>query len=397
MRSLAARLTITFTLIALVSITAVSAIINRVIGLQFNDYLINGPFAGQAASGHGGMRARMLANLIGPLEEGFLQSVNEWIWITGIVTALVAALLGVLFAKRLTAPLHELAVAAKTIAQGDLTHRVEVNTKDEIGQLAASFNKMAMSIERNNQLRHRLLGDIVHELKTPLTVVRGNIEAMLDGVIEPSQKKLAAIHTETLLLSRLLNDLRDLALAEERQLRLETERANIGYIIRQVVEMFRPRAVEESKHLEVEIGEDLPPVNVDSDRISQVLYNLIANAFQYTAEGDTVKISANIDLAIGGGVDNPAVLVSVEDSGEGISKEDLPYVFNHFYRVDESRARVTGGSGIGLAIVKHLVEAHGGRVWAKSVLEAGSTFSFTLPTIQSGESNDGETMERAVV
>lgn len=397
MRSLAARLTITFTLVALVSITVVSAIINRVIGMQFNDYLINGPFANMTGAGHGGMRARMLAQLIGPLEQGFLQSVNMWIWATGIVTALVAALLGMLFAKRITAPLHQLAVAAKKIARGDLAHRVEVTTEDEIGQLATSFNKMAMSIERNNQLRHRLLADIVHEIKTPLTVLRGNIEAMMDGVIEPSQKKLAAIHTETMLLSRLLDDLRDLSLAEEKQLKLEKERANVGYIIRQVVEMFRPRAAEEAKSIEVDLGDDLPPVSVDSQRISQVLYNLIANAFQYTAEGDTIKVGTRLDSTMGGGVDHPVVLVSVEDTGEGISKEDLPYVFDHFYRVDESRARASGGSGIGLAIVKHLVEAHGGRVWAKSEPEVGSTFFFTLPPV-GADAHTGDGVEtRAAV
>lgn len=382
MRSLAARLTITFTLIALLSITIVSGIINWAIGRQFTYYLMHGPFAGSAGPGRGFMHSRMLLNMIGPLEQGFLQSVNKWVWITGLITALVAALAGLLFARRITAPLKELAVAAGKISHGDLSHRVEVQSEDEIGQVAKSFNSMAQSIERNNQLRHRLLVDIVHEIKTPLTVLRGNVEAMLDGVIEPTPKKLAAIHTETLLLTRLLNDLRDLSLAEERQLKLETRRSDIASIIRHVVEMFRPHAGEESKSLDVELAEDLPPVLVDSDRISQVLYNLIANAFQYTSEGDHIRISARLDRTIAGGVDNPVVLVSVEDTGEGIPEGDLPYVFDHFYRVDESRARASGGSGIGLAIVKHLIEAHGGQAWVKSELGMGSTFFFTLSPAQ---------------
>jgi len=378
MRSLVAKLTITFTLIALASITAVSAIINWAIGKQFSYYLMHGPFA-NAAPGRGMMHSRMLLQMLGPLEQGFLQSVNKWIWITGIITALIAALAGLLFAKRITAPLKKLAVAANKISHGDLAHRVDIRSEDEIGQLAKSFNSMAKNIERSNQLRRRLLADIVHEIKTPLTVLRGNLEAMLDGVVEPNPKKIAAIHTETLLLSRLLDDLRDLSLAEEKQLKLETQKANAGYIIRQVVEMFRPRAGEESKHLDIELAEELPLVLVDSDRISQVLYNLIANAFQYTAEGDSIKVSARIDRSIAGGADNPVVLVSVEDTGEGISGDDLPYVFDHLYRVDKSRARSSGGSGIGLAIVKHLIEAHGGRVWAKSEPGVGSTFFFTLP------------------
>lgn len=378
MRSIAARLTLTFTVIALVSITVVSLIINWAIGRQFDYYLGHSPFA-NGVPRNPGMHSQMMLHVLGPLEQGYLQSVNKWIWVAGLISAFVAGLMGLLFAKRITAPLHELAVAAKNISHGDLAHRVDVSSEDEIGELAKSFNAMAKSIEKNNQLRRRLLGDIVHEIKTPLTVLRGNLEAMLDGIIEPTPKKLAAIHTETLLLSRLLDDLRDLSLAEEKQLKLETHKENVGHIIRQVVEMFRPRAKEESKHLELRLSEDIPPVSVDRDRISQVLYNLIANAFQYTSEGDTVRVGTHLDRSIAGGVDNPVVMISVEDTGEGISEEDLPYVFDHFYRVDESRARVSGGSGIGLAIVKHLVEAHGGRVWARSELGSGSTFFFTLP------------------
>lgn len=386
MRSLAARLTMTFTIVALVSITVVSAIINWAIGRQFNDYLEQNPFSITGPPWqsmiHPGV---MYHHMIGPLEQGFLQSVNKWIWVAGLLTAIMAALVGIFIARKITAPLKDLAVAARKISRGDLAHRVEVKSEDEIGQVARSFNAMAKSIEKNNELRHRLLVDIVHEIKTPLTVVRGNLEAMLDGIIEPSPKKLAAIHTETLLLSRLLNDLRDLSLAEEKQLKLEVKQENIGYIIRQVVEMFRPRSNDESKHLNVELKEDLPAVLADRDRLSQVLYNLIANAFQYTSEGDYIRIGAHLDTAIGGGVDQPVVTVSVEDTGEGISEKDLPYVFDHFYRVDESRSRASGGSGIGLAIVKHLIEAHGGRVWAKSELGKGSTFSFTLPIAQTAK------------
>jgi len=393
MRSIAARLTLTFTVIALISITVVSLIINWAIGRQFNYYLEHGPCASGVPQ-NPTMHSKIM-HMIGPVEQGYLQSVNKWIWVAGLVSALVAGLMGLLFAKRITAPLNELAAAAKKISHGDLTHRVDVSSEDEIGELAKSFNSMAKSIDKNNQLRRRLLGDIVHEIKTPLTVVRGNIEAMLDGVIEPTPKKLAAIHTETLLLSRLLDDLRDLSLAEEKQLKLQTRQENVGHIIRQVVEMFKPRAKEESKHLEFELSEDLPSVSVDRDRISQVFYNLIANALQYTSEGDTVKIGTRLDRSIAGGADDPVIMVSVEDTGEGISEEDLPYVFDHFYRVDESRARVSGGSGIGLAIVKHLVEAHGGRVWARSELGNGSSFFFTLPPVLPDEKdkNTPETRE----
>ncbi|MCL6472579.1 MAG: HAMP domain-containing protein [Firmicutes bacterium] len=391
MRSLVVKLALTFTIVALLSITVVSIIINWAIGRQFNNYLERGPFGvpgGPPWYRGMGPGEMFYHHVIGPLEQSFLQSVNKWIWVAGLLAAAIAALAGFIIAKRMTAPLKDLAVAAKEISRGDLAHRVEIQSDDEIGQVARSFNAMARSIEKSNELRRRLLGDIVHEIKTPLTVVRGNIEAMLDGVIEPTPKKLAAIHTETLLLARLLNDLRDLSLAEGKQLKLETQVEDIGSIIRQVVEMFKPRATEEAKQLSIELNNDIPPALVDRDRISQVLYNLIANAFQYTSKGDYIKISARVDTAVGGGIDNPVVLVSVADSGEGISEKDLPYVFDHFYRVDESRARSSGGSGIGLAIVKHLIEAHGGHVWVKSKPGEGSTFFFTLPIAQEIELSD---------
>lgn len=382
MRSLAARLSIIFTTVALSSITIASIIINWAIGRQFSYYLVHGPFANSEVPWQRMMHSRMMLRMLGPVEQSFLQSVNKWIWVAGLLTAFMAALVGTLFARRITAPLKELAFAAKKISHGDLAHRVDIKSEDEIGELARAFNSMSKSIEKNTELRRRLLADIVHEIKTPLTVVRGNLEAMMDGVIEPTHNKLAALHTETILLARLIDDLRDLSLAEARQLKLEMRSENIGYIIRQVTEMFRPRAGDESKELIVELLEDLPQVYIDRDRISQVLYNLIANALQYTTGGDRIKVGAQLDKTVAGGADHPVILVCVEDTGEGISQEDLPYVFDHFYRVDESRARSSGGSGIGLAIVKHLIEAHGGRVWAKSEVGKGSTFFFTLPIVQ---------------
>ncbi|HEY3374677.1 MAG TPA: ATP-binding protein [Candidatus Aquicultor sp.] len=398
MRSLSAKLTIIFTAIALASITAVSLIINWAIGRQFSAYLGYGQMEGPGEMLVPPSPGRMLLHhVLGPLEQSFLQSVNKWIWFAGLLAAIIAAVIGLLFAKRITAPLADLANAAKKISHGDLAHRVTIKTDDEIGDVAKSFNSMAKSIEKNNELRQRLLADIVHEIKTPLTVVRGNLEAMLDGVIEPTPKKIAALHTETLLLSRLLDDLRDMSLAEAGQLKLEMKRENIGYVISQVVEMFKPRSTEEHKHLELDLHEDLPVVMIDRDRISQVLYNLIGNAFQYTTEGDTIKIRATLDTTLAGGVDNPTILVVVEDTGAGIAESDLPYVFDHFYRVDQSRARVSGGSGIGLAIVKHLVEAHGGQVWAKSEFGRGSTFYFALPTPEAaGADHSAPSVKHAV-
>jgi two-component system sensor histidine kinase BaeS len=379
MRSLMARIMFTFTFIAVFSIVIVSIVINRVIADQFADYLMHGPMAGSAHPGSPQLGARLMLHMLsGPLEQSFIQSVNKSTWITALITAALAALVGVLFARKITAPIKELSKAARKISGGDLSQRVTVNSNDEIGELGKAFNTMSTSIEKNIQLKHRLMVDVVHEIKTPLTVIQGNLEAMLDGVIEPTPKKIAAIHTETLLLARLLNDLRDATLAQENELDLQRELQNIGPIARQVVEMFEPRAREEQKNLEARIPDGLPDSFIDQQRISQVLYNLLNNALKYTGEGDSIKIDVHIDTEING-TGKPVILVTISDTGTGISDEDLPHVFDHFYRVDESRARISGGSGIGLAIVKHLVEAHGGIVWAKSELGVGSSFFFTIP------------------
>jgi signal transduction histidine kinase len=379
MRSLTARLIFTFSIIAFLSITVVSIVINRVIADQFTSYLMHGPMA---VSGHPGspqMGASLMLHILsGPLEQSFLRSVNQWTWITAILTASIAALVGVLFARRITAPLKELSEAAQKISDGDFSQRVAINSDDEIGELGKAFNKMSANIKRNTNLKHRLMIDIVHEIKTPLTVIQGNLEAMLDGVIEPTPKKIAAIHTETLLLARLVNDLRDSTLAQENELGLRREFQDIGPIARQVVEMFEPRACEEQKHLQMTISGELPDIYIDQQRISQVLYNLLNNAFLYTKEGGSITVRVYLDSVIDAPGSN-SIFVSVTDTGIGISKEDLPHVFDHFYRVDESRSRASGGSGIGLAIVKHLVEAHGGVVWVESEMRRGSTFIFTIP------------------
>lgn len=379
MRSLMAKIIFAFTVIALFSIATVSIVINRVLTGQFADYLLHGPMADSAHPGSAQMGARLMLHILsGPLEKSFLQSVNKWTWITAVITAAIAALAGIIFAGKITAPLKELSEAAQRISGGDLSQQVSVDSEDEIGELGKAFNTMSTNIEKNIQLKHRLMVDVVHEIKTPLTVIQGNLEAILDGVIEPTPKKIAAIHTETMLLARLINDLRDTTLMQENELRLQRELQNIGPIARQVVEMFEPRTQEENKKLDVSIPEDLPNTHIDQQRISQVLYNLLNNAFMYTNEGDNIRISVRLDTDINGS-GCPVILISISDTGVGISEEDLPYVFDHFYRVDESRARASGGSGIGLAIVKSLVEAHGGMVWVKSKPGEGSAFSFTIP------------------
>ncbi len=331
----------------------------------------------------------MIEPILNPLDQDFLRSVNLSVLLSALAVGVVALVLGSLLFRQITAPLGALSAAAEAVTAGDLSRTVEVSSNDEIGRLGRSFNTMASSLARAETLRHNMVVDIAHELRTPLAVIQGNLEALLDGVFDLTLDNVASIHEETMLLSRLVADLRDLALAEAGQLKLARERADLTALAARVVDSFQAQALEKGVTLTAELAPDgstdpvlsgaeglaevLPPMEVDVQRVSQVLFNLLSNALRYTPTGGTITVRAE---HVGG-----QVQVAVADTGEGIPPEDLPHVFERFYRADKSRARASGGSGLGLAIAKQIVEAHGGRIWAKSWIGVGSTFVFTLPTL----------------
>jgi signal transduction histidine kinase len=288
-----------------------------------------------------------------------------------LVVGVVALILGSVFFFHITAPVRDLTGAAEAIAAGDLSQRVTLRTGDEIGRLGRAFNTMADALDQAERLRRHMVADIAHELRTPLSLVQGSLEAILDGMYELNLENVDSVHEETLVLTRLVNDLRDLALAEAGQLRLEEEDVDMTDLITRSAERFRAQAAEQGVSLATDLSTDLPTVRGDRQRISQVLINLLSNALRYTPAGGQVVVAAQPGSA--------EVLVSVADTGEGIASEDLPYVFERFYRADKSRARTSGGSGLGLAISRQIVEAHGGRIWAESQMGVGSTFAFTLP------------------
>ena len=299
------------------------------------------------------------------------QALNHFLIWGALLAAAVAFLITYFLSRRISAPVKALTLAARQLGQGDLSQRVQSKEKGEVGELARAFNSMAESMERNEQLRRNMIADIAHELRTPLSNIKGYLEAMHDGMVKPGLDAIRSLDEETNLLSRLVDDLQELSLAEAGELKLECRIEDIRKILRQVIAMKQPQADAKRISLSAVLPKKLPPVNIDSRRISQVLLNLIDNAITHTPQEGVITITARR-------LDN-WVEIDVEDTGEGISAEHLPNVFERFYRVDKSRARATGGTGLGLAIAKSLVEAHGGKIEAQSKEGEGSRFSFTIP------------------
>ncbi|KAA3644068.1 MAG: HAMP domain-containing protein [Chloroflexi bacterium] len=301
----------------------------------------------------------------------FLGSVSRSVLWAGIAAGIVALVLGSLLFFQITRPLRSLSAAAQSIAKGDLSKRAWIGNHDEVGQVARSFNQMADKLQNYEAERQNMTADIAHELRTPLSVIQGNLEAMLDNVLPASAKELALLHQETILLNRLISDLRTLSLADAGQLNLRKHPVNLAELIDQAIERLQLRVHEKGINLRTDISADLLPVQADPERLSQVLTNLVDNALRYTYDGTQVVIAA--------GNTTEGIQVSVTDDGPGIPEEELPNLFDRFWRAEKSRNRMTGGSGLGLAIVKQLVTAHGGSVWAENLPGAGIQFNFTVP------------------
>lgn len=313
--------------------------------------------------------------VMGPQEETFLTSVHQsliWVGLAILAAGLAASYT---LARGITVPLRNLSRAAEQIEQGNYNQKVTVETKDEVGQLADMFNRMAETLATNTGLRRQLLANIAHELRTPLAVIQGHLEGMMDGVIEPSREQLSSLHEEAIRLNRLIKDLRDLSLAEVRQLALEKRPADINQLIGRAITMLKPLADAKELQISCRLDTDLPEIVVDSDRITQVFYNLLVNAIRYSPPAGSVQVTTALAEA---GNQN-WLKVSVADSGPGIAPEDAPYIFDHFFRGDKSRDRKSGGSGLGLAIVKQLVDIHGGQVTVENKLHNGSVFHVLLP------------------
>ncbi len=307
---------------------------------------------------------------LAPAEQNFLDQLRGTLIIAALVAGAIGVGLGLLISRTVAAPLSDLAQSARAFAAHDWERRVPVRGADEIAEVAREFNAMADELHQAETLRRNLIADIAHELRTPLTVLQGNLRAMLDDVYPLDHSEIATLYDESRLLNHLVDDLRELALADAGQLPLHLQPVNLDQVLRATVNNFAIAADTQNVRLVIQDFETFR-VQADPDRLAQILRNLVSNALRHTPSGG--------QITIGSETQSQTLRVSVSDTGEGIAAEDLPHVFDRFYRGDKSRARGSGGTGLGLAIVKAWVEAMGGSVGVVSERGHGSRFWFTLP------------------
>ncbi|GIK40565.1 MAG: two-component sensor histidine kinase [Chloroflexota bacterium] len=353
-----------YLIVILVGVVTLIAAVEAVIPTAFNRHLLG--MQQMMGSMHG------LEEMSSDLFTNFRDAVTEAL-LFSTTAALVSALIVSFFvSRRVVTPIRQMMEASQRIAAGRYQERVEAVGTDELGQLAHSFNQMASTLEQTEAMRRDLIANVAHELRTPLASIKGYMEGMIDGVLPAEPDTYQQIYQEADRLQRLVNDLQELSRVEAGAFKLECRPLAISDLIQRTAAHLRPQFEEKSVSLNLNLPANLPPVLADNDRISQVLLNLLGNALQYTPAGGTVTVSA--------AVQQTEMVIAISDSGIGIPAAHLPHLFNRFYRVDKSRSRAGGGSGIGLTIAKHLVEAHGGHIWAASAGEGqGSTFSFALP------------------
>lgn len=310
--------------------------------------------------------------MVAPTEthQAFLAAIHRYLVWASLAALALAFLLSYLLTRRVLRPLAEITDITREVASGRFAARVEVNSQDEVGQLGLAFNRMADSLAQVEQLRKTMVGDLAHELRTPLTNLRGYFEALSDGVIPPSRETFQMLQQETLRLVHLVEDLQQLARADAAKAFLQRQDLSLPELVGQLLGLFRLNFEAKGIELSTAFAPGAETLNADRDKLLQALRNLLENACKYTPEKGRVSIQS--ELCEGG------VRVSVSNSGEGIARQDLPFIFERFFRADRSRSREAGGAGIGLAIVKELIEAHGGRVGAESA--AGQTrIWFSLP------------------
>jgi signal transduction histidine kinase len=301
----------------------------------------------------------------------FLSNVNQAIWISALVATGIALALGGLLAFGLTRSLREMTAATRDLAQGKLGRQVKVRSQDEVGELAKAFNQMSRDLANSTELRRQMTANIAHDLRSPLSVIMGYTEALSDGKLQPDQEMFSVVHTEAQHLSRLIEDLKLLSLADARELRLVHQTILPERLLQRSADAYHVQADKRGITIRVQAEEALPEIRVDIERMMQVLGNLMSNALRYTPSGGVITLAA---ARHDGGVE-----LQVADTGVGIDADDLPYIFERSYRGDKARTQEQGESGLGLAVAKSLVEAQGGVIKVDSRPGEGSVFKIQLP------------------
>jgi len=324
----------------------------------------NGMMMGQGSGQPGGMMSEFY--------KSFQASFSESLIFAVLTSSLVALIVSFILSRSVIAPVRVMTNVSQRISEGHYDERVESQGTDELSQLALSFNQMAAQLEQVENMRRQLIGDVAHELRTPLTAIKGSAEGLMDGVLPAANETYQQIHAETERLSRLVNDLQELSRVQSKAIHLDIRPVDSARLIETVTRRMQFQFDEKRVRLNSNLPINPIIVLADEDRALQVLTNLLGNALQYTPEDGSVTISIERDKSV--------ARIAIRDTGLGISPEHLANIFDRFYRVDKSRSRARGGSGIGLTIAKHLVEAQRGKIWAESEGEnKGSLFVFTLP------------------
>jgi signal transduction histidine kinase len=308
-----------------------------------------------------------------PATVRFLRDFWWQLLVAGAIASALALVVARWLARGLTQPLRDMAAATRRMEVGDYSARVHSDSRDEVGQLAAAFNRMSGELESLERLRRDLVANVSHELKTPITAIRAHLENLADGVETPNMETMQIMLTQTERLGRLVEQLLDLSRLESGEIPLHRERVSVGPLVAQVVSEIDVARRDQGVAIHPVIAEDVPALDADPERVHQVLFNLVDNAVRFTPGGGTVTISAHRH--------NGSVEITVADTGVGIASEHIPRLFERFYRVDPARSREDGGTGIGLAIARSVVEAHGGHIRARSAPGEGSAFTFDLPAV----------------
>src|SRR2546428_4757240 len=378
--SLQVQLSLAFVVVALLSVVVVAFWARHITALEIIEYherIRRGDvpwISDQPILVREGFVRAIKAPLFVASQRLFLANFNRSLWLAGGTAGLLAVIAGLVLARRLSRPLQELHDAVTGVAAGNLQQEVGLGGGSELEDVASAFNTMAHRLRESERQRQELLAAVAHELRTPLSIIEGNLEAMLDGVREPTPDLIATLHTQSALLSQLVTDLRDLSLADARQLSLSRRPVDLVALCRESVDAMSLWIEEHKVTVEVR-GEGGTTADVDPDRLRQVVQNLLHNAVRFTPAGGQVRITVK-EIGRDRG---RWVALEVEDEGPGIPPENLTRVFEPFYRADPSRSRASGGTGMGLAVVRLLVQVHGGDVRAENRPGGGSRFVVQLP------------------